>query len=234
MAPSPAPAGYPQNSSSLTLSELIQSTCNNISDALQGKDFSTLSELIASNGKVVVGEVPTTGVIVVSAPTNDAFQNLLLELGMTQDQLEQDNDLVTDVLKVHLSVAQNLDATMAGTLGGADINFMKVNTTEALTLKQVLADPVQASVDLNSGSKSVVRGVIDCSSEGNVAVVIDKVLLPQKVLDDLIAPSQSPSPANSNENTNDVGSPSGATRKMILSSLGIGTVVISAFTLLLQ
>ena len=128
-------------------------------------DFSTLVAAVtaADLAETLSGDGPFT----VFAPTNDAFETALDELGLTLDDVVGDIDLLTSILTYHV---------VAGEVFAADLSDgQRVATVNGATFVVNLDDG--ASITDSAGrSTNIVATDIDASN--GVIHVIDSVILP--------------------------------------------------------
>jgi len=130
-----------------------------VETAVGNPDFSILVEALVAAELVEALDEP--GPFTVFAPTNDAFAQLLEDLGMTKDELLDDTDLLTTVLTYHV-------------------------TTNALFAEAVLAkdeliplqgEPIEVDADnLKVNDSNLIA--IDVAASNGVIHVVDAVLLP--------------------------------------------------------
>lgn len=135
---------------------------NLVEVAQSNKDFSILVEAIKS--AELVDTLANTQDLTVFAPTNQAFANLLGELGVTKAQLLADKTLLTEVLTYHVvpSVvyASQVKPGMVSTVQGDKFTFS--NDGKITDARGRTASIVATDVKANNG----------------VVHVIDKVILP--------------------------------------------------------
>lgn len=125
--------------------------------------FSILVEAVAAAG--LVDALTAPGPLTVFAPTNDAFAALLLELGMTKDELLADVPLLTSVLTYHV---------VDGRVLKADVPVGQPITT--LQSGTFTVGPTLAITDQRTRSANITS--TDVFASNGVIHVIDKVLLP--------------------------------------------------------
>ena len=139
----------------MTMKNLVQVAQSN-------PDFSILVEAVAAAG--LVDTLATTPNLTVFAPTNQAFANLLNELGMTKSQLLANPALLQQVLTYHVVPAtvysSQVKPGMVKTVQGT--NFSITNDGKIRDSKGRVANLVKTDVKASNG----------------VIHVIDKVLLP--------------------------------------------------------
>lgn len=142
---------------------LLPADKNIVQTAAALPDFSTLVQAVtaANLGATLSGPGPFT----VFAPTNAAFADLLVELGLTQDQLLANTSLLTQVLTYHVVPGRVLKAdvpvgTPVTTVQGETFS---INASLAITDQRLRVANIAATDVLTS------NGVIH---------VIDKVILP--------------------------------------------------------
>lgn len=142
---------------------------------VETEDVSTLRDIVVALDLVdtLASEWPFT----VFAPTNDAFTALLMELGLTFDELAANEELLSTIVLYHViegavpasAVLAMEDGTQAPTLNGESITISNENG--------VMVD--QSTVI-----------VTDIMASNGVIHLIDTVLLPQSVRDALSAEAQ--------------------------------------------
>ncbi len=138
-----------------------QIEANIVEIALQNEGWSTLVAAVQAAGLVETLSGP--GPFTVFAPTNEAFSELLGELGLTAEELLANEPLLTSVLLYHVVPGRVFadDALAEGTLTMADGNTATVSTRGG-------------EVYIN-GAK-ILRANINTSN--GVLYVIDEVILP--------------------------------------------------------
>lgn len=143
-------------------SEQAMTMKNLVQVAQSNKDFSILVEAVAAAG--LVDTLATTPNLTVFAPTNQAFANLLNELGMTKSQLLANPALLKQVLTYHVVPAtvysSQVKPGMVKTVQGT--SFSITNDGKISDSKGRVANLVKTDVKASNG----------------VIHVIDKVLLP--------------------------------------------------------
>jgi uncharacterized surface protein with fasciclin (FAS1) repeats len=138
-------------------------TADIVDTAVAAGDFTTLAAALEAAGLVetLKGEGPYT----VFAPTDEAFEAALTDLGLTADQLLADTELLTSVLTYHVVEGEYPAADVVG-LDGQSV--ATVNGAE-----------VEITVD---GESVMVNGATvtmpDVLATNGVIHVIDQVLLP--------------------------------------------------------
>jgi uncharacterized surface protein with fasciclin (FAS1) repeats len=142
---------------------LLPPDMNIVQTAQSLPDFSILVEaVVAAN---LQGALSGPGPLTVFAPTNEAFADLLTELGLTKEQLLANTDLLTQVLTYHV---------LNGRVLKADVPVGTPITTlegETFTVDSSLAitDQRQRKANITATDVLASNGVIH---------VIDKVILP--------------------------------------------------------
>lgn len=136
------------------------------------ENLSTLVAAVEAADPAIAEALGGEGELTVLAPSNQAFENLLITLGMTEDDLFE-NPLLTDILRYHVidgaffaDDLAELDADFAGTF--LPDNFVAVSVADdgTITLNDVVT-VVTADIDASNG----------------VVHIIDDVLLPQAALE---------------------------------------------------
>jgi uncharacterized surface protein with fasciclin (FAS1) repeats len=139
----------------------------NVVQSAQGKpELSVFVEAVnaADLGATLQGAGPYT----VFAPTNDAFTDLLAELGVTKDALLANKPLLTAVLKYHV---------LSGTVRKADIPLGKAIVPLAGGFFKIEAEG--SALKLTDGRNRVTHVVsTDGTALNGVIHVVDHVLLP--------------------------------------------------------
>ena len=150
------------SSTNMAHSEQAMSMKNLVQVAQSNKDFSILVEAMAAAG--LVDTLATTPNLTVFAPTNQAFVNLLNELGMTKSQLLANPALLKQVLTYHVVPAtvysSQVKAGMVKTVQGT--SFSISNDGKISDAKGRVANLIKTDIKASNG----------------VIHVIDKVLLP--------------------------------------------------------
>nr|WP_286943784.1 fasciclin domain-containing protein [Allomuricauda sp.] len=161
-----------------------EETTGTIVETAQGNE--SLTSLVAALQKAdenensdLIGTLSGNGPFTVFAPTNDAFSALLSELDgfetLDDFDTEEERALLADILKYHV-------------VAGAAV--LSTNLTDAQNIETVLGETVTVSLDgavyLNDATNGNAEVIIpDVMASNGVVHVIDKVLLPQSVLDAL-------------------------------------------------
>lgn len=126
-------------------------------------DFSILVEAVQAAG--LVDALSADGAVTVFAPTNQAFVNLLEELGLTKDELFNNTELLTQVLTYHVVPSRALKAEVP--VG------QPLPTLEGATLT---IDGSLVITDVAGRTSNIVG--TDVFTRNGVIHVIDKVILP--------------------------------------------------------
>jgi len=137
-------------------------------------EFTILLAAIENADPAVLDTLQNTPGLTVFAPTDQAFNNLMSATGMSSDELLE-SDLLTDLLLYHVVIGE-LSSDMIVDLDDELIPTMLEDTYIGVTV----AD--DGTVSLNE-----VVGLVqtDVPATNGVIHVIDDVLLPQAILDDL-------------------------------------------------
>jgi uncharacterized surface protein with fasciclin (FAS1) repeats len=135
-----------------------------VQTAMALPQFSTLvaAVQVAGLGRALSGAGPFT----VFAPTNDAFAALLTELGLTQQQLLADKQLLTKVLTYHVIGARVLAADV--------VPGVQPATLEGETFS-IAASPLRIT-DTRARTANIVA--TDVLASNGIIHVLDKVILP--------------------------------------------------------
>jgi len=153
--------------------------------AVANNDLSLLVDALAQNDETLIETLSGEGPFTVFAPTNGAFVTLLDSLGDDYNSIadfdtDDEKDLLVKVLTYHVIADTSAfstdlsDGQMIMTLQGEDVSI-------------VLADGTVQIDDATDTNAKVV--VADVKASNGVVHVIDKVLLPQEVLEAL-APAE--------------------------------------------
>ena len=140
-----------------------QTTNQNLVQVAQSnKDFSILTEAVVAAG--LTDTLANTPNLTVFAPTNQAFANLLTELGVTKEQLLGNKALLTQVLTYHVVPAKvyasQVKPGMVKTVQGNSFTF-------------------GSDGSITDGRGRVAKLVAtDVKASNGVIHVIDKVILP--------------------------------------------------------
>lgn len=140
--------------------------------ATSSDDFSILVEALQAAGLVDALTNPSAE-FTVFAPTNDAFADLLADLGVTKAELLADPDLA-DILLFHV---------VSGTVLSTDLStgYVKtLNTAGPGGTSPDLRVVVGSGVTLNGGSTVETANL---TADNGVVHVIDKVMLPPTIVD---------------------------------------------------
>ena len=126
-------------------------------------DFTTLVAAVEAAG--LVDTLSSDGPFTVFAPTNDAFEVALGDLGLTAEELLADTETLTEILTYHV-VAGEVDAATAISLDGQ--NAETVNGAE------ISINVVDGNVVVNNATVTTA----DVMASNGIIHVIDTVLLP--------------------------------------------------------
>jgi uncharacterized surface protein with fasciclin (FAS1) repeats len=127
-------------------------------------EFSILIAALEVADPVVLNTLDGNGQFTVFAPTDQAFLDLLDELGLTAEQLLAEKELVTEVLLYHVAPGRRNSKAVLGS--------SRINTLQGGFLMQdggVLTD--------NNGRTSKIIGT-DVKAANGIIHVIDTVVLP--------------------------------------------------------
>ncbi|MEL6305531.1 MAG: fasciclin domain-containing protein, partial [Bacteroidota bacterium] len=150
------------------------------------QDTEALSSLVAAllkadenDGTDLVATLSSDGPFTVFAPTNDAFTELLGGLdgfdSLDDFDTEEERDLLAKILLYHVVIgsavpsASLTDGQMVGTAQGEDVT---IDLTDGIFVKDATDDKAEVVLE-------------DVTASNGIVHVIDKVLLPQEVLDAL-------------------------------------------------
>lgn len=143
---------------------LLPANKNIVQTAQATPGFSILVEAVVAAD--LAGALSVPGPLTVFAPTDSAFANLLMELGITKEQLLADRALLTQVLSYHV---------VNGRVLKADVPLGQPITT--LQGQTFTVDASGAVTDQRSRQASIVA--TDVLASNGVIHVIDKVILPR-------------------------------------------------------
>ncbi len=135
--------------------------------AVRDPNFNVL--VAAAQAAGLAETLASEGPFTIFAPTDGAFLTLLAELGVTQEELLADTDLLTQVLLYHVVEG----VIPASVITGADSYPLEVQTLNGASISVSLLDDVPI---LNNGRASVF--LPDVFASNGVIHVIDNVLLP--------------------------------------------------------
>lgn len=158
---------------SVTIVEAAQATAelNTLVSALQKADESANNDLVAA----LSGEGPFT----VFAPTNEAFNDLLAQLDGFDSLDDFSSQQLQDLLAVILTYHVVTDASVLSTdlSDGQSITTLQGSTLQVSTQGGVfIGDATDVDAEVTTANIEVSNGVVH---------IIDKVLLPQAILDEL-------------------------------------------------
>ncbi|MER3318584.1 MAG: fasciclin domain-containing protein [Allomuricauda sp.] len=158
---------------SVTIVEAAQATAelNTLVSALQKADESANNDLVAA----LSGEGPFT----VFAPTNEAFTDLLAQLDGFDSLDDFSSQQLQDLLAVILTYHVVADAAVLSTdlSDGQSITTLQGSNIEVSTQGGVfIGDATDVAAEVTTANIEVSNGVVH---------IIDKVLLPQAILDEL-------------------------------------------------
>jgi uncharacterized surface protein with fasciclin (FAS1) repeats len=131
--------------------------------------FSTLRAAVGAAAPAVATALTGTAPLTVFAPTNDAFANLLTELGVTQQALLANQNLLTTVLTYHVVNGQVLRAQVPL---NTPITTLETGT---FTVAAGANNSLVITDELNRTSNIVLT---DVRASNGVIHVIDRVLRP--------------------------------------------------------
>jgi uncharacterized surface protein with fasciclin (FAS1) repeats len=141
---------------------------NIVQTALAAPQFSILVEAVQAAG--LVNALSAPGPLTVFAPTNDAFAALLVELGVTKEQLLADVPLLTSVLTYHVVPGRQVGANVIAN----GVNGQAFTTLQGATVAVGLS-PLRL-VDAR-GRSAGITGTDTFTSNG-VIHTLDRVILP--------------------------------------------------------
>ena len=150
---------------SATLAQTVQSSAKTDAD---GDGFSLLLAAVQAADPSVAAALNGSSKLTVFAPTNAAFQQLLAELGVTQQQLLADQALLTQVLTYHV---------VSGEVARADVPLgQPIATLEGGVFKVEGQGDGLAVTDERNRVAAITA--TDVRASNGVLHTIDKVLLP--------------------------------------------------------
>ncbi|MEJ1222220.1 fasciclin domain-containing protein [Sediminicola sp. 1XM1-17] len=167
------------------MEEEMSTELNIVETAQATSDLSLLVEALIQADADLVATLSANGPFTVFAPTNEAFANLLEALGDDYNSLAdfdtaEEKELLAKVLTYHV-----VEGTAA----------LSTDLTQDMRIETFQGENV--SVDLNGGvfigdatDASAAVVIPDVDTSNGVVHVIDKVLLPQEVLNALAPPTQ--------------------------------------------
>ncbi len=126
-------------------------------------DFTTLVAAVEAAG--LVDTLSSDGPFTVFAPTNEAFEVALGDLGLTADELLADTDTLTEILTYHV-LSGEVDAATAIGLDG--------QTAETVNGAEISINVVDGNVVVNNATVTTA----DVPASNGIIHVIDAVLLP--------------------------------------------------------
>jgi transforming growth factor-beta-induced protein len=142
-------------------------------------DFSLLLAAVQAADPAVLETLAGPAPVTVFAPTDQAFRNLLSTLGLSLDEVLEMEDLLTQILLYHVISGEVLAAQVVE-LDGTSVPTLLGNNA-------FLVEIVDGNVVLN-GIVNVTE--TDIAASNGVIHVVDNVLLPQPVIDQLATPSE--------------------------------------------
>jgi len=197
--PAPAPADGPVPAPALTIGGLVDATCPDIKDVIASENFSTLRGFLF-DAEIAGTEIDLPeGVVVIAAPTNDAFEEFLSKL---DPEVAANKTIVTEILANHIATAETASESFGTTLGGAQMGFWTmmggVGGNEAPVPTEIaeLASSSENGVITDSDpvdEMANVAAAVDCADDGQYAFAIDTVLVPEKYTPE---PAPAPVPAS--------------------------------------
>jgi uncharacterized surface protein with fasciclin (FAS1) repeats len=139
--------------------------------------FTTLVEAV--NAAALADTLAGPEALTLFAPTNEAFDALLLELGLSKEQLLADTVLLTDVLTYHVLLGQVASAAIepGKAITPVQGGFFKID------------DVAGALVVTDGRNRTANIAQVDLAAANGVIHVVDKVLLPanQDIVETLAA-----------------------------------------------
>ncbi len=133
---------------------------------VDNEDFSTLEAAVQAAG---LGEtLSSEGPFTVFAPTNAAFEAALNQLGLTADELLADTQTLTTILQYHV---------VAGEVFSQDLSAGDVATLQG--------EPVTIALDEGVMVNNATVTIPDVDASNGVVHVIDQVLLPPSMMQDM-------------------------------------------------
>jgi uncharacterized surface protein with fasciclin (FAS1) repeats len=202
-APSPAaaPAPAPSAPKPLTIGALIGAVCPDIADVLAGPNFSTLTSLV-SDPVIAKAEITLPkGVVVLAAPTNDAFAKFIAAVGPVA---AANKTILIEVLANHIATAGAASDSSAKALSGETMGFWTEmggaggNPSPVPTGIAALVASNKGGVitDTPVDEMAKIVGAVGCGAQNQYAFGIDRVLAPAKYdPKPTPAPGAAPSPA---------------------------------------
>jgi transforming growth factor-beta-induced protein len=142
-------------------------------------DFSLLLAAVQAADPAVLETLAGPSPVTVFAPTDQAFRNLLSTLGISLDEALEMEDLLTQILLYHV-ISGEVFADQVVELDGTSVPTLLGNNA-------FLVEIVDGNVVLN-GIVNVTE--TDIAASNGVIHVVDNVLLPQPVIDQLATPSE--------------------------------------------
>ena len=155
--------------------EMAEAPTGNIVDlAVATADFSTLVAAVQAADPGILEALAGDGPLTLFAPTNQAFANLLAELGLTAEELLAATDILNQVLLYHV---------VSGDVRAADVVGLDGESVATLLDGAFIGvSVVDGGVVLNDAVNVVQTDIV---ATNGVIHVIDQVLLPQSVIDAL-------------------------------------------------
>jgi transforming growth factor-beta-induced protein len=145
-----------------------EETGNSIADVVVGNDdFSTLLAAVETAGLTDALADPDA-TLTVFAPTNEAFEATLTELGITADELLSDTETLTAILTYHVldDTVTSSDLAAAGTeeipvetLSGEELTVI-VGDAGNVTFREQTANVTTADVEASNGVIHIIDGVL--------------------------------------------------------------------------
>jgi uncharacterized surface protein with fasciclin (FAS1) repeats len=143
---------------------------NTVADVVAGNDdFSTLLAAVEAAGLTDALADPDA-TLTVFAPTNDAFEAALTDLGLTAEELLADTETLTSILTYHVLG----EVVTSGDLAGAGTEEITVETLSGEELIVIVGDA--GDVTFRDQSANVTTADVEASN--GVIHIIDGVLLP--------------------------------------------------------
>lgn len=144
--------------------------------------------------------LPTSGDLLLFAPTNKAFEGALAKLNLTIADILANPSLAADVLKLHIAGATSMDATSATALDGSTLTFMVKNASATVAqLVKAGSSGTGTVMDSDAMETPTVISVVSCPAQNQTAFVIDEVLIPSmyESMGPSMAPGEAPAMAPS-------------------------------------
>jgi uncharacterized surface protein with fasciclin (FAS1) repeats len=149
----------------------------NVIDTLKANDeFSLLVAVLEVADEEVINRLGSVNAVTLLAPTDRAFENLITTLNMTEDEFLSETEIITDILLYHVINSEILATDFRDAAGTSVITMLPQNQAFFVTVTD------NGTILLNG---FVQFEQVDIRTSNGVIHIIEDVLLPQSVVQEL-------------------------------------------------